>query len=84
VASPLKTERIRRGLTADELARAVDVKGPTISRIENGRTRPSPELTIRISEFFDEALTRDQILFPEFYQPGRKKPVRRAQLQEAS
>lgn len=82
-ATPLKLERERRGLTADDVAVAVGVKQPTINRIENGRTRPSPELALRLVEFFGEPLTRDKVLFPEFY-PARKRPSRSAALQEAS
>lgn len=85
MATPLKAERERRGLTPEALASAVDVTQPTISRIENGKRRPGPELTIRIWQYFEDSVTRDQIMFPEFYEgTEKKKPVRSAELQEAS
>jgi hypothetical protein len=43
------------------------VKQPTITRIENGIRRTRPELAERIAKFFDNAVTRDQILFPADY-----------------
>lgn len=65
--TPLKLEKERCGLTTEQIAAAVGVKQPTISRIENGVRRPSPELANRIATFFKNAITRDQVLFPEEY-----------------
>jgi DNA-binding XRE family transcriptional regulator len=81
--TPLKVERERRGISADELARAVSVRQPTINRIENGKKRPSPDLANRIAKYFANAVTRDQILFPEDYTvadlPPKKTPTPRLQ-----
>jgi DNA-binding XRE family transcriptional regulator len=71
--TPLKSERMRRGVIPDAIAKAVGVSRSTISRIENGRKRASPELAIRIEKFFSGAVTRDQILFPEEYAPRRTR-----------
>jgi len=67
MVTPLKTERLRRKVTVATLASAVGVQRPTISRIENGRMRASPPLANKIAQFFDQAVTRDQVLFPEDY-----------------
>lgn len=75
--TPLKTARLKSGLTNDELGMAVGVKGPTISRIENGVCRPSPELALRIAKHFKNAVTRDQILFPEDYPAAAAAPKRK-------
>jgi transcriptional regulator with XRE-family HTH domain len=84
MSTPLRLERERRKLTAEALAAGVGVTQPTINRIENGRKRPSPDLANRIAKYFGNAVTRDQILFPEDYaDPGSKKPVRRVTLQGA-
>ena len=82
--TPLKIERERRKLSAEEVAKAVGVSQPTINRIELGRKRPSPELALRLEAYFGEPLNRDKILFPEFYAQPRKKPSRADRLQEAS
>lgn len=63
----------------------MNVKQPTLSRVENGKRRPSPELANRLAKYFGNAVTRDQILFPEDYaEPTGKKPSRSTTLQEAS
>jgi transcriptional regulator with XRE-family HTH domain len=67
MVTPLKAERLKRGITAEALAAAVNVKQPAITRIENGTRRSSPELADRLAEYFVNAVTRDQILFPEKY-----------------
>lgn len=80
--TPLKVERCKRNLSATDLAQAMGVTQPTINRIENGRKRPSPDLANRLAKFFDNAVTRDQILFPEDYPTRAKKPVRSERPQE--
>lgn len=67
MATPLKLIRTRHKISSEKLAQAVGVKHPTISRIENGKKRPSPELAIRLAKYFDGEVTRDQLVFPEYY-----------------
>lgn len=78
MATPLKSARIKLGLSIREVAEAVGVQQPTINRIENARKRPSPELALRLEEHFDGAITRDQIMYPEKYIDEGKKPNSRA------
>ena len=80
--TPLKRERLTRGLSTADVATAMNVAHPTINRIENGRKRPSPELAKRLAQFFEGALSRDQIMFPEEYPVPAKKPARSARPQE--
>lgn len=85
MSTPLRLARETRGLTTREVAKAVDINQSHYVRVEGGK-RPSPTLANSLAKFFDNAITRDQILFPEDY-PERKKPsarIRRPQLQEAS
>jgi DNA-binding XRE family transcriptional regulator len=84
MSTPLKLARLKIGVTADGLARAVGVNQSTIARIENGKKRPSPELANRIALHFGNAITRDQILFPEDYMEKTKKPVRSARLRKVA
>lgn len=74
--TPLKAIRLRRNVTTQQLSDAVKVTQPTISRVENGRKRPSPDLANRIAKYFNGAITRDQILFPEDY--AEKRATRRS------
>jgi transcriptional regulator with XRE-family HTH domain len=78
MSTPLRVEREKRGMTTEELAIAVGVRQPTISRVESGRSRPSPELADRLAKYFGNAVTRDQILFPEDYVEAAPpmKPIR--------
>ena len=84
--TPLKIERMKRKMTGETLAQAVGVTQSYIARLENGTSRPSLEVANRLAKFFGNAVTRDQILYPEDYvvpeQPP-KKPIRQA-LQKAS
>ena len=84
--TPLRAERTKRGISTAALALAVGVQSPTINRIENGKMVASPDLANRIAKYFDNAVTRDQILFPEDYVisdlPPKKTPT--ARLQRAS
>lgn len=45
--------RLEKGLTQEELAKALKVSRQTISSIENGKYNPSLELAFQISEFFN-------------------------------
>ncbi len=84
VSTPLKTERKKRGISTKDLAAAVGVQPPTINRIENGRMNPSLDLANRLAKHFGNAVTRDQILFPEDYVELGKKPGTAGSLQKAS
>lgn len=79
MVTPLKAERLRRGITAEELATAVGVLQPAITRIENGQRGCGRALAIRLVKFFDGTLTRDQILYPEEHMveenTSPKKPI---------
>jgi len=49
----LKECRLRRGLQQDELARLLKTNASTMSRIENGKKQPDPEMIIMIAELFN-------------------------------
>lgn len=49
----LKECRVRRGLQQDELARLLKTNASTMSRIENGKKQPDPEMIIMIAELFN-------------------------------
>lgn len=85
--TPLKVERIKREMTGESLAKAVGLTQSYITKLENGTQRPSPGIASRIALYLGNAVTRDQILFPEDYvapeQPSPRKPIRTS-LQRAS
>jgi transcriptional regulator with XRE-family HTH domain len=76
--TPLRRLREERGISAEDLARAVESTQSTISRIENARRRPSPDLALRIEQHFKNAITRDQVLFPEKYMTDIPELARKA------
>jgi transcriptional regulator with XRE-family HTH domain len=82
MATPLKIEREKRGLSTQSIADALGVSQPTISRIENGMKRASPTLAKRIAQYLGAPLTYDQILFPEEY-VETKKPSRAPRREKA-
>jgi transcriptional regulator with XRE-family HTH domain len=76
--TPLKIERMKRKMSGEALARQVGITQSYIARLENGKSHPSLEVANRIAKYLGNAVTRDQILFPEDYiQPEQppKKPI---------
>jgi transcriptional regulator with XRE-family HTH domain len=47
----LKAERLRRGLSLDQLAEAIEVPKTTLARMESGTT-PRPEVRKKVAEFY--------------------------------
>jgi transcriptional regulator with XRE-family HTH domain len=77
---------MKRGETVAEVASAVDVAQPQLTRVENGVSKASPALADRLARYFGEPLTRDQVLYPEYYVLPERKHAHSDQqlLQEAS
>lgn len=71
--TPLKVFRQSRGLIIAHVAKAIGIDPSYYRRVEIGEIRPSAEVAIRISEHFDGAVTRDQIIFPEYYPAKRAR-----------
>jgi transcriptional regulator with XRE-family HTH domain len=79
MATLLRKAREKKGESTYVVAAAVAVNQSQYSRVENGKRRPSPELADRIAKYFGNAITRDQILFPEDYPeqaPSKPTPPR--------
>jgi len=53
----------------------VGVNQSQYSRVESGKRRASPELANRIAKYFGNAVTRDQVLYPEDYEEVLNKPL---------
>jgi predicted transcriptional regulator len=82
----LKKKREELGISAEALALEVGVSQAAISRVENGKAQASPRLADKLVRFLGPSITRDEILFPEYYDvdaPIRKPVHSAAQLQEA-
>jgi transcriptional regulator with XRE-family HTH domain len=83
--TPLKTYREDRRLTSREVAVALGINPSHYRRVEIGETVPSPHVANQIAKYFGNAVTRDQILFPEDYlTPEKKSSGSAAQLRRAS
>lgn len=52
--------RIGANLTQDDLALKLDIKKPTLSHYETGRTEPNAEVLVKIANFF--GITVDELL----------------------
>lgn len=48
----LRESRLKRGMQQDELARHMKTNTSTLSRIENGKKQPDPEMLILMAELF--------------------------------
>jgi transcriptional regulator with XRE-family HTH domain len=78
MSTPLRKAREKTDQSTYDVAAAVGVNQSQYSRVESGKRRPSPDLADRIAKHFNNAVTRDQILFPEDYmEPAQppKKPI---------
>jgi len=53
VRSRIKEQRLRRGLTQEELARSVGVSRQSVNSIERGRYTPSLALALKFAQVFD-------------------------------
>ena len=56
ITNNLKELRAQRGLTQEDLAKAVGVTRVTINYIENGEYRPSLELALLLAGFFGKTV----------------------------
>lgn len=72
----LKTERINKGWTQDELAEKLFVSRQSVSKWENGQNYPSIEIIIKISDLLgvtiDELLRSDEELTHNVIKESRK------------
>lgn len=65
--SPLRSARVKRGLTLRQACALVELDFSQLSRIErDGRT--SRETATRLAEFF--GITEEQVLYPERFTDG--------------
>ena len=65
--TPLKTYREKQKLVSRHVALQLGITPSHYRRVEIGETPASPELANKIAKHFGNAVTRDQILFPEDY-----------------
>ena len=63
--NPLKTVRLARKQSLASVAAAVGITNSNLSRIENGKQSPRPEVAERLAKHFGGAITELQILYPE-------------------
>jgi putative transcriptional regulator len=63
VRNLVRDERLRRGMSQAEMARALDVSRQTVISIEAGRYSPSLPLAFRIARLFGS--TVDEMFCPE-------------------
>ncbi len=69
----LKDMRKSRNLTVKEVAKAIDITQPALTRIENGHRNPSLPIAFKLANFFSVSIEE---LFPQFKDTTKaKKPV---------
>lgn len=64
---PLQKERLLRQLNKSRMAELCGIDRAHYGRLEEGAHKPSPELADRIAKRLGNAVTRDQLLFPDDY-----------------
>jgi transcriptional regulator with XRE-family HTH domain len=67
---PLKAARLKCSQTLTQVAEAVGTDAGNLSRIENGKQRPSPDMAEKLARHFGYAITEIQILYPERFIPS--------------
>ena len=66
--SPLASQRMRLGISIRSLAGLMGCDSSHLSRLERGQATASPALSQKLANFFENKITRDQILFPKDYE----------------
>lgn len=61
----LKAARLKRGQTLVQVAKAIGTDAGNLSRIENGRQKPSTRMAAKLAHHFGYEITEIQILYPE-------------------
>jgi transcriptional regulator with XRE-family HTH domain len=77
--TPLKKYREKQKTPSRRVAIELNITPSHYRRVEIGEVKASPELANRIAKHFGNAVTRDQILFPEDYierEPEKPLPQR--------
>jgi transcriptional regulator with XRE-family HTH domain len=69
---PLRAYRHREGLSLADLSDSVGLSRMTISRIERGERRPSPEVALMLEEATG---IRRWHLRPDIWGPGGRRPA---------
>lgn len=62
--TPLRKARQRAGKKLGDVALAVDISEGSLSRIECGKQKPSPEVAERLARYFG-TVSEIEILYPE-------------------
>lgn len=62
--TPLKSTRLRRGLTLQDVADAIGSNTGNLSRVERGQI-PNKKLTDKLVAYFGGELTETQLLCPQ-------------------
>jgi transcriptional regulator with XRE-family HTH domain len=76
--TPLRAIRLRTKKTLQDVAAAVDSTPGSISRLERGKQKASPDLAAKLVEFFGSgAIGELQILYPERFPVREKRGERR-------
>jgi putative transcriptional regulator len=65
LCTPLRRIRLSTGRSIHDVAGAVHTTAGNLSRIENGKQRPSAALAARLAKEFASQITEMQILYPE-------------------
>ena len=69
----LKAARLQAGLTQKQLAKELEIHPLTVSGIENGRKRPSPELALKIEKALSGSITHSELLYPDLQHTKKTK-----------
>lgn len=71
ICTPLRRVRLSTGRSIHDVAGAVRTTAGNLSRIENGKQRPSAALAARLAQEFGSQITEMQILYPERFEALR-------------
>ncbi len=61
----IKAARLKRSQTLTQVAQAIGTDAGNLSRVENGKQKPSPKMAAKLAQHFGYEITEIQILYPE-------------------
>ncbi len=71
----LKQLRIQSNRTLRKVADSIGIHPAHLSRVERGQLQASPDLAEKLANYFDRAITEEQILYPSRFS-GRRANVK--------
>ena len=73
MSSSIKAARLKRGQTLVQVATSIGTDAGNLSRIENGKQKPSTTMAARLARYYNNEISEIQILYPERFAESARR-----------